>query len=118
MPDRMALICENRSLTFAQYEKAIAGMARKLQNSGAAGERVAVLMTNCMEMPISILGAMAAHAYVAPMNPNYSDRELEPLLRDASPKVIVTLPEFRVRVSKFAEKLGVPHVLVVGEEGN
>jgi acyl-CoA synthetase (AMP-forming)/AMP-acid ligase II len=63
-------------------------------------------MTNCMEMPISILGAMAAHAYVAPMNPNYSDRELEPLLKDASPKVIVTLPEFHARVSKFAEKLG------------
>ena len=117
-PDRMALICEDRSLTFAQYEKAIAGMARRLQKFGAAGERVAVLMTNCLEMPISILGAMAAHAYVAPMNPNYSDRELEPLLKDASPKVIVTLPQFHERVSRFAETLGVPHVLVVGEAGN
>ena len=117
-PDRQALICEDRSLTFAQYEKAIAGMARRLQKIGAAGERVAVLMTNCLEMPIVILGAMAAHAYVAPMNPNYSDRELEPLLKDASPKVIVTLPEFHERVSRFAEKLGVAHVLIAGEAGN
>jgi long-chain acyl-CoA synthetase len=116
-PDRLALICEDRSLTFAQYEKAIAGMARRLQKIGAAGERVAVLMSNCLEMPISILGGMAAHAYVAPMNPNYSDRELEPLLKDASPKVIVTLPQFHARVSRFAENLGVPHVLVAGEAG-
>jgi long-chain acyl-CoA synthetase len=117
-PDRLALICEDRSLTYAQYEKAIAGMARRLQKIGAAGERVAILMTNALETPIALLGAMAAHAYVAPMNPNYSDRELEPLLKDASPKVIVTLPEFRERVSRFAEKAGVPHVLVVGEAGN
>ena len=33
-------------------------------------------MTNCLEMPVCILGAMAAHAYVAPMNPNYSDSEI------------------------------------------
>jgi long-chain acyl-CoA synthetase len=98
--------------------KAIAGIAPRLQKFGAAGERVAVLMTNCLEMPISILGAMAAHAYVAPMNPNYSDRELEPLLKDASPKVIVTLPQFHARVSRFAENLGVPHVLVAGEAGD
>jgi long-chain acyl-CoA synthetase len=117
-PSRLALICEDRALTFAQYEKAIAGMARRLQKIGAAGERVAVLMTNSLETPIVILGAMAAHAYVAPMNPNYSDRELEPLLKDASPKVIVTLPEFQARVSRFAASLGVPHVIVVGEAGN
>jgi len=117
-PSRPALICENRSLTFAQYEKAIAGMARRLQKIGAAGERVAVLMTNSLETPIVILGAMAAHAYVAPMNPNYSDRELAPLLKDASPKVIVTLPEFHARVSKFAASLGVEHVIVIGEPGN
>jgi long-chain acyl-CoA synthetase len=114
-PDRQALICEDRSLTFSQHCQAVAGLARRLQRLQAAGERVAVLMTNCLEMPISILGAMAAHAYVAPMNPNYSDRELEPLLRDASPTVVLTLPEFRGRVEKFSEALNIRHVLVVGE---
>src|SRR5262245_45161914 len=72
-------------------------------------------MTNCLEMPISILGAMAAHAYVAPMNPNYSDSELEPLLKDANPKVIVTLRDFLPRVSKVANAMGIRHVLVAGE---
>src|SRR5215510_12081103 len=117
-PDRPALICEDRSLTFVEHKHAISGFARRLQKIGVEGERVAILMTNCLEMPVCILGAMAAHAYVAPMNPNYSDSELEPLLKDASPKVIVTLREFYDRVSKVAASLGIPHVLVVGEGTN
>src|SRR5215468_10932767 len=102
-PDRQALICEDRRLTFAQHRDAISGFARRLLKIGVEGERVAVLMTNCLEMPVCILGAMAARAYVVPMNPNYSDSELTPLLKDTTPKVIVTLPEFYARLSKFAE---------------
>jgi long-chain acyl-CoA synthetase len=114
-PHRLALICEERSLTFVEHKSAISGFARRLQKIGVEGERVAVLMTNCLEMPVCILGAMAAHAYVAPMNPNYSDSELTPLLKDTTPKVLVTLPEFHARLSKVAEAMGIPHVLVVGE---
>jgi long-chain acyl-CoA synthetase len=114
-PDRTALICEDRQVTFAEHLRAVAGVARRLQQIGVQGERVAILMTNCLEFPMAILGAMAAHAYVAPMNPNYTDSELLPLLKDADPKVIVTLPEFLPRVSKAAEQIGVRHVLVVGE---
>ena len=117
-PKRQALICEDRSLTFAQHKDAISGFARRLQKIGVEGERVAVLMSNCLEMPACILGAMAAHAYVAPMNPNYSDSELTPLLKDTTPKVIVTLPEFYPRLSKVAEAMDIPHVLVVGEGSN
>src|SRR5262249_40853051 len=117
-PDRLALICEDRNLTFAQHKSAVSGFARRLRQIGVEGERVVVLMTNCLEMPLCILGAMAAHAYVAPMNPNYSDSEMSPLLRDTTPKVIVTLREFYPRVSKVAESMGVQHVLVVGEGTN
>ena len=114
-PNRTALICEDRHVTFAEHGCAVGGVARRLQQIGVEGERVAILMTNCLEFPMCILGAMAARAYVAPMNPNYTDSELLPLLKDADPKVIVTLPEFFPRISKAAEQIGVRHVIVVGE---
>jgi long-chain acyl-CoA synthetase len=98
-PHRQALICEDRSLTFAQHKQAISGFAGRLQKIGAEGERVAILMANCLEMPVCILAAMAARAYVVPMNPNYSDSEMTPLLKDADPKIIVTRPEFYARLS-------------------
>src|SRR5262249_13567600 len=114
-PDRVSLICEDRSLTFSQLKRAVSGFAKRLEGIGVRGERVVVLMTNSLEMPVCILGAMAAHGYVGPMNPNYSDSELAPLLKDADPKVIVTLPEFYPRIAKVAEAMGVRHVIVAGE---
>ena len=114
-PDRLALICEDRRLTFAEHKAAIAGFARRLQRVGVEGERVAVLMTNCLEMPVCILGAMAARAYVAPMNPNYSDSELIPLLKDTAPKIMVTLPEFQERLSRVAAEMGISEIIVVRE---
>jgi long-chain acyl-CoA synthetase len=117
-PSRTALICDDRSVTFGEHARAVSGIARQLQPLDVKGERVAILMTNCLEFPMVVLGAMAARAYVAPMNPNYTDSELVPLLEDADPKVIITLPEFFPRVSKAAEQLGVRHVLVVGEGSN
>src|SRR5215831_4783348 len=114
-PDRTAFICEDRRVTFSEHRRAVSGVARRLQQFHVEGERVAILMTNCLEFPMCVLGAMAARAYVAPMNPNYTDSELLPLLKDADPKVIVTLPEFYARVSRIAEETGVRHVVVVGE---
>ncbi|HEX4997209.1 MAG TPA: AMP-binding protein [Terriglobia bacterium] len=117
-PDRTALICEDRSLTFAQHRRAIAGFARTLKSIGVENERVAVLMTNCLEMPVCILGAMAAHGYVAPMNPNYSESELKPLLQDTAPKMLITQPEFKARISTIAAHMGIEHVLIIGEGDN
>ena len=51
------------------------------------------------------------------MNPNYSDSELTPLLKDTTPKVIVTLLEFYARLSKVAATIGISHVVVAGEAG-
>src|SRR5262245_28737088 len=114
-PDRLSLICEDRSLTFSQLKRAVSGFAKRLNSIGVRGERVVVLMTNSLEMPVCILGAMAAHGYVGPMNPNYSDTELAPLLKDADPKVIVTLPEFHARIARVAKEMGIPNVIVAGE---
>ena len=36
-----------------------------------------------------MLAGMAARAQVSPLNPTYTERELEPLLRDVEPRVLV-----------------------------
>jgi long-chain acyl-CoA synthetase len=115
VPDRTAMICEDRSLTYRHYHQAISGLAKRLKIMIDKGDRIAIVMTNCLEMPIAILATMAAGGYVAPMNPNYSDRELGPLLKDASPRVILTIPEFYDRARKFADELGVKHVYALGQ---
>ena len=63
-------------------------------------------------MPVCILGAMAAHALRRADESELLGFRTEPLLKDADPKVIVTLPEFYPRSSRVAAAMGIPHVLL------
>ncbi|MGE5148314.1 MAG: class I adenylate-forming enzyme family protein [Candidatus Eiseniibacteriota bacterium] len=109
-PDRTALICGDKTLDYAGYLRAVAGFARRLAGHGVAGERVAVLMSNSIEMAVAMLGAMAARAQMAPINPFYTERELKPLLADAAPRVLVVDAASAAKGRALAGALGIPHV--------
>jgi long-chain acyl-CoA synthetase len=112
-----ALACLNREVTFSQYARAIAALARRFAEFGIAGERIAYLMRNSLEMVIGLYAGMAARAQVAPLNPTYTDREIEPLVRDVDPRLIVCDAEFADRAKKLAQLAGQPRVIVLGPEG-
>ena len=56
---------------------------------GVARERIAFVVSNGLEACVGLLAGMAARAQIAPLNPNYTEARLEPLLRDVDPKVVV-----------------------------
>jgi long-chain acyl-CoA synthetase len=114
LPDRPALIVESRTLTYRQYRAAVAGMARHFEALGARGRAVAVCMPNGMEAAAALLGAMAAGALAAPVNPNYTDAELSPLLADVAPKILCCDPSQAERARSHAAALAIPHVEVLG----
>ena len=116
-PDRVALVCEDRSLTYAQYARAAGGLALRLRELGAAGSRVVILMGNSIEMSVACLGGMAAGAQIAPMNPAYTNHEIMPLLTDAEPAVIVCDAGLKERAEAWAAELRIPHVVALGEGG-
>jgi long-chain acyl-CoA synthetase len=116
-PERTALVCEDRELSYAQYGRAVAGLAGTLRERGAAGSRVVILMANSIEMSVACLGGMAAGAQIAPMNPGYTEREMTPLLRDSEPAVILCGGAQEERARARAAELGIEHVLVIGEGG-
>ena len=74
-------------------------------------------MRNSLEMAVALYAGMAARAEVAPLNPNYTDREIEPLVRDVDPRLIVCDAEFADRANKLAKLVGDPKVIVLGPEG-
>ena len=115
-PDRVALICEDRQLTFAEYRRAVAGMARHLAGRYAPGDRLAVVMGNGIETGVALMGAYAALMQTAPLNPGYTDRELGRLLDDVEPAAIACSPPFVERVRSLAGDKG-PDVLTVGDGG-
>ena len=116
-PAAPGLMCQERLLSYGEYAQAVAALAAMFAECGVAHERVAVLMTNSAEAVVSLFAGMAARAEVSPLNPAYTERELEPLLRDVDARVLVCDAASAPRGREFAQRLGIAHVLVLGPGG-
>ncbi len=58
------------------------------------GDRVAVMMPNCLQYPIVIFGVLRAGLTVVNTNPMYTARELKHQLQDSGASVLVVLDNF------------------------
>lgn len=113
-PDAPALICDAERLTYAQYLRCVAGFAHELRALGAAGERVAIVVGNSIDIAIANFAIHAAGAQLVPLNPIYTMRELEALLADAAPLVVVGDDSIDEPLREVAGRLGIQHLIPVG----
>ena len=113
-PDAPALICDDERLTYGQYLRCVAGFAGELRALGAAGQRVAIVLGNSIDIAIANFAIHAAGAQLVPLNPIYTMRELEALLADAAPLVVVSEPSLDQPMRELAQRLGIRHVIPVG----
>ena len=88
-PDAEAVVCGAERLTYREFSRCVARSARELVAQGARGGRVALLMENSTDIAIAMFAAQAAGAQVVPLNPAYTPSELEPILLDADPVVVL-----------------------------
>ena len=73
-------------------------------------------MRNSLDMAVALHAGMAARAQIAPLNPTFTDREIEPLVRDVDPRVIVCDQEFAERARRLAQLVGGAKVIVAGAD--
>ena len=111
-----ALACGQRRLDYATYLACVAGFATELEGLGAGGERVATLLVNSVEACIAAFAALAAGAQHVPLNPLYTEHELAPILQDAAPQVLIVDAVRAAMAEGLARRLGIAHVIVVGEQ--
>ncbi len=57
-------------------------------------ERVAIMMPNCLQYPIAVLGVLKAGGIVVNINPLYTGRELRIQLTDSGARIIIVLDKF------------------------
>ena len=116
-PAAPGLACQDRLLSYGDYARTVAALARRFAAHNCAQQRIAFLMTNSMEAAVGMLAGMAARAQVAPLNPNFTAHEIEPLLRDVEPLMLACDAGSAERGRELAQKLGIPNVLVLGPGG-
>lgn len=115
-PDALALSVHEDggrvlALDYAGYWSAVAALARRLAAAGAGpGERVAVLLPNGADICIATYGILAAGAQCMPLNPGYTAHELQGILADGAPHLLLVAPERLAELAPLAAALGIGHV--------
>ncbi|MEU3708526.1 AMP-binding protein [Streptomyces catenulae] len=97
-PDRVAWTFDEfgRDLTFAEVARGVRRTAAELSAAGVGRDgRVAVLLRNRPEFPLTWLALAALGAAMVPVNTAYRSHDAEHVLRDSGAHLLVTCEEFR-----------------------
>ena len=116
MPKRISLVCEKENIDFEHYRYAVAGMAKMILEICRPGDRVAVLMTNSIDMAVTLMGCMAAGTQTAPLNPSLTERELLPLLSDIDAQALMCDFQNKKQAHQLASKAGIKMVYTSNDE--
>lgn len=81
LPDKVALVCGGRRLTYAHLEDASNRLARAMQQRGVGrGDRVAIFLNNSVEAVIGIFATLKAGAAFVVVNPTTKHDKLAYIL--------------------------------------
>ena len=88
--DRIAVVCQGRSLTYRQILDEVEAVAAGLRGLGVRPEeRVAMVMLDSVEFVATFLGAMRIGAVPVPMNPLLPGRDLGVITADSRARIAV-----------------------------
>ena len=108
-----ACICMGRTLTYADLDRASRNFAAWLQSKGLQrGARVAIMMPNVLQYPVSIAAILRAGLTVVNVNPLYRPRELEFQLKDAGAEAIIVLENFASVLQQALLRVQIKHVAI------
>ncbi|MBH37738.1 long-chain-fatty-acid--CoA ligase [bacterium] len=101
------------SLTYGQLDNLSQNFASYLQNelNLTKGDRLAIMMPNLLQYPITLFGAMRAGVTIVNVNPLYTPRELEHQLNDSGAKAIVILENFAHVLEQCLSNTPIQHVI-------
>jgi long-chain acyl-CoA synthetase len=111
--DRRAFICMDKSITYRELDEMSRALGAYLQSLGLQkGARVALMMPNVLQYPISTAAVLRAGYAVVNVNPLYTPRELEHQLKDSGAEAIIVLENFATTVQQVMGKTSVKHVII------
>ena len=102
LPHKPALICEDRTLSYAEMCDAIAGLAGYLGSACSVqeGQRVALLLENSDRYQLWYLAILAIGAIAVPLNTRLTAREIRYQIENAGAFAIVSQQKFSAVLSE------------------
>jgi len=104
------------TITFDQLLEMVPSVSNGLQSLGlSTNDVVSVVLPNCIQFPLVVLGASGAGCQVSPVNSAYTLQELHGLINMSNAKLVVTDKESYEKVSNATKDMDVKIVLVDAE---
>ena len=116
--DKPAFTCMGKSMTFKELDKKSQRFAAYLHSRGLEpGDRIALMMPNMLQYPITLFGALRAGLVVVNTNPLYTPREMKHQFTDSGAKAILICENFASNLEKVIQDTGIKTVIVtsIGE---
>jgi long-chain acyl-CoA synthetase len=114
-PSRPALFFKGATVTYSQLDKSSTRLAAGLVSLGIKpGDRVAIILPNCPQFIVAEIAAWKAGAIACPINPTYTDRELEAALNATGAETAVVLNRFYEKLKSVQPRTAVKRVIATG----
>jgi len=111
--DRVAFVSAKVEMTYGEVAEKSDAFGAWLQSKGVKrGDRVAVMLPNCFQFPICIIGALKAGATFTAVNPLYTPRELNHQLKDSGAETIIVFESFAHTLQQSLEGTQVRNIVI------
>ena len=91
VPDRTAIVFDGKRFSFQELEERVKRLANALAGMGVgAGDRIATMQVNCNENIETYFAAAKLDAVYVPLNFRSRPEEIEYMINDSKPKVLIT----------------------------
>ena len=109
---KTAFVCMGASISFQEVDLYSRQVAAYLQSLGLVkGDKVAVMMPNVLQLPVTVLGVLRAGLTLVNVNPLYTAKELEHQLTDSEAKALILVENFARTYQDIGRQL-VDHVVI------
>ncbi|MCJ8173437.1 non-ribosomal peptide synthetase, partial [Clostridium botulinum] len=90
-PDNVAVVFEDKKLTYRELNERANSLARVLRDKGVKADSiVGIMVERSLEMIVGIMGILKAGGAYLPIDPNYPKERIEYMLKDSNSKILLS----------------------------
>ncbi len=116
LPDKTAIIFGNSRISYREFHERSKTLANFLISMGLRkGDRVGIVLQKTPEVLISFLGVACAGGIVFPVDFNQTHENIEYLLKQTNPTMMIVDGQFQDLIAQFKEHCLEKNIIVVGQ---
>ncbi|MDY6863011.1 MAG: long-chain fatty acid--CoA ligase [Thermodesulfobacteriota bacterium] len=112
-PDKIAVRYYGLKLSYRKLKRCTEKFAGSLSDLGVKkGDRIALVFPNSPQMIITLYAAFKLGFIAVPVNPLYTEREMEWQIKNSDAQVIITFEKFFKKIEKIKINLNISKIII------